>query len=75
MGLGNIECCNGCEPPKRSPTCHITCKDYMIEKTISEAIREQANAEKMVSYNIAGQRSDGIYKGKKRRRCGGNYAK
>ena len=27
-----IRCCNGCVPPKRTPTCHATCPDYIREK-------------------------------------------
>lgn len=27
-----IRCCNGCVPPKRAPTCHSDCPDYIREK-------------------------------------------
>lgn len=27
-----IKCCKGCVPPKRTPTCHSTCEDYLREK-------------------------------------------
>lgn len=37
-----ISCCKGCVPPRRSPTCHSSCPDYIRE---SKEHREQMDAE------------------------------
>lgn len=57
-----IKCCNGCVPPKRTPTCHSTCPDYIIEKAFDEAERQ----EKLMLYRekrrISDQKADNIRK-------------
>lgn len=30
-------CCDGCVPPKRTATCHCTCKEYKDAKSVHEA--------------------------------------
>lgn len=75
MGMGYINCCNGCVPPKRTPTCHSTCKEYIKQKAASDAAREAVNRENRISYEIYTQRSTSVYKAQKRQRRGGKYAK
>lgn len=35
------ECCYGCVPPKRTSTCHCTCKEYKDAKEEHEAKLEE----------------------------------
>ena len=63
-----IRCCNGCVAPKRTPTCHITCPEYIEQKAKHDAEREQINKAKMTQYNIRDQKSDGVYRANSRRK-------
>lgn len=45
--------CYGCTPPKRTPTCHTTCPDWIIAKAFHEALKdEQARARQLDQYSI-----------------------
>jgi len=44
--MSKVAPCKGCVPPKRTPTCHTTCKDYLDWKTEWDAMREQIRKEK-----------------------------
>jgi len=53
-----IKCCNGCVPPRRTPTCHSTCPDYIIEKAFSEAERQEEFEKRQAKFRMADQRVD-----------------
>lgn len=63
-----IRCCNGCVPPKRTPTCHATCPEYLEQKAKHDADRERINKAKMTQYNIRDQKSDGVYRANRRKK-------
>lgn len=45
--------CFGCKPPKRTPTCHATCADWIIAKAFHEALKEERLQTKLVDqYSI-----------------------
>lgn len=71
----SINCCKDCKPPKRTPTCHITCKEYRRQKEASEAKREEINRKNKTNYDIYDQRAKNVYKALKQRQQGGKYAK
>lgn len=62
-----ITCCNGCVPPKRTPTCHATCPEYTQQKAKHDAEREQINKAKMTQYNIRDQKGDGVYRANRKK--------
>lgn len=66
--VSRIKCCHGCTPPKRTPTCHTTCEDYIREKEAADAIREARFLANKASYEIYDQRSESVYKALKERR-------
>ena len=43
MAMG-IRCCKDCVPPKRTATCHSTCKEYLKEKAQLEKDKKMAKA-------------------------------
>ena len=45
MAIG-IHCCKGCVPPKRTKTCHSTCKEYRDEKAQYEKDKKAVIASK-----------------------------
>ena len=67
-----IKCCNGCVPPKRTPTCKFdgTCNKYAEAKKIHDALKEEDRKKRDVSGLIYDQRSERVYKALKRRRDG-----
>lgn len=58
----SIICCMGCVPPKRSPTCHTTCKEYLIEKEKSDAARDERNRRLHTEIEVARQRDEFVRK-------------
>lgn len=65
-----ITCCNGCVPPKRTPTCHFdgTCETYIEQKTQHEAQREQINKVKFTQHNLYQQTGDRVARANKRKK-------
>lgn len=63
-----ITCCNGCVPPKRTPTCHATCPEYAKQKAKHDADREQANKAREIQHNLNSQTGAGVAKAKKRKK-------
>lgn len=55
-----INCCKGCVPPKRTPTCKFdgTCNRYAEAKKKHDAEREAARKAKAIS--------DGVYESRQR---------
>ena len=47
-----IKCCNGCVPPKRNPTCHGICPDYIKEKAEHDARMEEDYKRRRVNRNL-----------------------
>ena len=65
-----IKCCNGCVPPKRNPTCHGSCPDYIKEKAEHDARMEEDYKRRRVNRNLNEQRYDAITKAVKgKRKC------
>lgn len=44
MAIG-IHCCKDCVPPKRHPSCHATCKEYIDEKAQFEEDKKKVKAD------------------------------
>ncbi len=57
-----IKCCNGCVPPKRSPTCHGTCPDYIREKALHEQEREERMKKRYLEYQLDCFAFEGIHR-------------
>lgn len=34
-----FECCHKCKPPKRGPTCHSTCPEYLRDAAENERLK------------------------------------
>ena len=71
----SIKCCNGCVPPKRTPTCHSTCPDYIREKAKHEAELEAEFQRRSIRVGLMRQQERGVMKAAKRKRKskGGYY--
>lgn len=63
-----IRCCNGCVPPKRTPTCHATCPEYTQQKEQHDAERERINKARLTQLNIYSQKGDGVRRAKRRKK-------
>ena len=63
-----ITCCNGCVPPKRTPTCHATCPEYTQQKAKHEAERERINKAKRTQAEITGQVGEAVRKANRRKK-------
>ena len=70
-----IKCCNGCVPPKRSPTCHGTCLDYIKEKAKHDAEAAEDYKRRSIKTGLMIQQERGVNKAAKRKRKskGGHY--
>lgn len=67
-----INCCYGCVPPKRTPTCKFdgTCNKYSEAKEKHDALKAEYDRKKAIESSVLSQRSEGIYKATKHRRKG-----
>ena len=63
-----IRCCNGCVPPKRTPTCHATCPEYIQAKAKHDAQREQIRKADRTRHDIYGQKGDGVSRANRRKK-------
>ena len=54
----SITCCNGCVPPKRTPTCHATCPEYVAQKAKHEAEMEESRKKQDLRRNLYEQQND-----------------
>ena len=61
-----IKSCFGCEPPKRNPTCHDSCPEYIAEKEQDEKEKEKERIKRKVSRDIYQQRALRVEKAKKK---------
>lgn len=52
-----IKCCNGCVPPKRTPTCKFdgSCNEYAEAKAKHDAEKAAENKKKAVESGLASQ--------------------
>ena len=65
-----IRCCNGCVPPKRTPTCHSDCPDYIREDTENKARLEADYKRRSIKAGLMDQRERGVRKAAKgKRKC------
>ena len=65
-----IKCCNGCVPPKRNPTCHGSCPDYIREKTENDARLAEENRKRSIKHGLNDETFRGVQratKGKRKR--------
>lgn len=63
-----IKCCLGCVPPRRTPTCHVTCPDYIREKAEHEKKREAEFRRREADQGVRDMLNQGVAKQAKRRR-------
>lgn len=63
-----IQCCYGCVAPKRNPSCHGHCPEYLAEKEQDEKEKEQYRKSREVSISIYQQRADNVAKARRRHR-------
>ena len=63
-----ITCCNGCVPPKRTPTCHATCPEYIEAKAKHDAERELINKVERTRRDIYGQRGDSVRRARRKKK-------
>lgn len=63
-----IRCCNGCVPPKRSPTCHGTCPDYIREKAEHDALMAKETQRQYIKQGLNDQTYRGVLKATKHKR-------
>lgn len=70
-----INCCHGCVPPKRTPTCKFdgTCNEYSEAKKKHDALKAAYNKKMAVENGITGQLIKSTCKSIKRRRGGKSY--
>ena len=54
--------CRYCKPPKRTPTCHITCKEHKEWKEGYESDKAEIDKEKEISRAINDYRSQNVEK-------------
>lgn len=49
-----INCCNGCVPPKRTPTCKFdgTCNNYAEAKKIHDKEKAEIDKKKRIEYGL-----------------------
>ena len=62
-----ISCCNGCVPPKRTPTCKFdgTCDEYSKAKEKHDKEKAIADQKKRVENGLTSQAVHGIYRSRK----------
>ncbi len=65
-----ITCCNGCVPPKRTPTCKFdgTCNKYAEAKAKHDAELEQIRKARRTQVDINGQKCDGAIRANRRKK-------
>lgn len=65
-----ITCCNGCVPPKRTPTCKFdgSCNKYAEAKAKHDAQMEQIRKEARTRHDINSQMIDCVRRVKRRRK-------
>ena len=60
--------CYGCQA--RAPGCHAKCETYAREKAEYEARREEELQRKIINSGLKGQRSEAVYKARKKQKKG-----
>ena len=55
-----FECCMVCEPPKRHPSCHSSCPEYIEKRAEYDRLKDKADHENQVWQSIYKQKSDGV---------------
>lgn len=65
-----IDCCNGCVPPKRTPTCKFdgSCNKYAEAKAKHDAELEQIRKADRTRHDLYNQRGDGVRRAIRRRK-------
>ena len=65
-----IKCCNGCVPPKRSPTCHGSCPEYIKEKAKHDAQMAEENRKRSIKQGLNDETFRGVQRATKgKRKC------
>ena len=54
----------------RAPGCHAKCEIYAREKAVSDARREEELQRKIINSGLKGQRSEAVYKARKKQKKG-----
>ena len=60
--------CKGCTPPKRHPSCHATCPEYIEDKAAHEERKSKRDKERDINLAIFKNRTDKVLKALKRHR-------
>lgn len=65
-----IDICNGCVPPKRTPTCKFdgSCDKYAKAKAKYEEEKAIADQKKAIGRQITSQKYDGVNRAQRKRR-------
>lgn len=58
--------CKGCTPPKRHPSCHATCPEYIEDKAAHDARKAKRDKERDIGCAIVQNRTDKVIKAMKR---------
>ena len=61
-----VFCCKGCTPPKRHPTCHASCPEYITDKAAHDERKAIRDKERDISCAITQNRTDKVIRAKKR---------
>lgn len=68
--MSKIDCCNGCVPPERTPTCHSTCKQYKEQRAALDAENAEINKQKALNHGLDCSKIHGIETVRKENRRG-----
>lgn len=66
--MGNVTCCYGCVPPKRTPTCHATCPEYAEQQAANAEKREAEAAKRAIAQGLYEQRGKNVRRAERHRR-------
>jgi putative component of membrane protein insertase Oxa1/YidC/SpoIIIJ protein YidD len=64
-----VKCCNGCVPPKRTPTCKFdgTCGKYAEERAQHDIDTAAKRREMEIQRGITSQKYEGVYRATKKK--------
>ena len=59
----SINCCKGCVPPKRTPTCKFdgTCNKYAEAKKMHDTEKVEIEKKRRIEYGLDSQLARGVY--------------
>ncbi len=66
-----IKCCFGCVAPKRHPGCHASCPEYIEEKAINDAMRDEDYKRRYIQRGLSEEKYNAIRRAAKGKRSQG----